>query len=269
MKATYRTFFGLQKEPFGSDLPLEDILLTAALSEVNQRVEYTLRIGAVGLLTGEIGSGKSTALRYAAGSLHPAEYVSLYLTATTGSILELYRQILTELGIEKMSASKAILTGLIRQAVVELVEAKKMKVALIIDEASLLRLEVFSELHTLCQFDKDSKPYLPLILAGQASLIDKLSYRSSAPLASRVVCRAHLQGLDKDGMQQYLLHHLKLAGVKKPLFDESALTAIHQGSGGLLRKANHLARGALIAAGAEKCQTVSAEHVRIAATEVF
>ena len=81
-----------------------------------------------------------------------------FTSATTGSILELYRQILTELGIEKMSASKAILTGLIRQAVVELVEAKKMKVALIIDEASLLRLEVFSELHTLCQFDKDSKP---------------------------------------------------------------------------------------------------------------
>lgn len=264
MKATYRSFFGLQKEPFGSDLPLEDILLTTELSEVNQRVDYTLRIGAVGVLTGEIGSGKSTALRYAAGKLHPAEYLSLYLTATTGSILELYRQILTELGIEKMSASKAILTGLIRQAVVELV-----KVALVIDEASLLRLEVFAELHTLCQFDKDSKPYLPLILAGQASLVDKLSYRSSAPLASRVVCRAHLQGLDKDGMQQYLLHHLKLAGVKKSLFDETALTAIHQGSGGLLRKANHLARGALIAAAAEKCQTVSAEHVRIAATEVF
>ena len=87
---------------------------------------------------------------------------------------------------------------------------------MIIDEASFLRLEVFSELHTLCQFDKDSKPYLPLILAGQGSLMDKLSYKSSAPLASRVVCRAHLKGLDKDGMQQYLLHHLKLAGVKKP-----------------------------------------------------
>ena len=269
MKQTYRTFFGLHKEPFGSDLPLEDILLTPALSEVKERVDYTLRIGAVGVLTGEIGSGKSTALRYAAGSLHPAEHVSLYLTATTGSILELYRQILTELGIEKTSASKAMLTGLIRQAVIELVEAKKMKVALIIDEASLLRLEVFAELHTICQFDKDSKPYLPLILAGQSLLIDKLSYRNCAPLASRVICRAHLKGLDKEGMQQYLLHHLKLAGVKKPLFDETATTAIHQGSGGLLRKANHLARGALIAAAAEKCLTVSAEHVRRAATEVF
>jgi len=269
MKPTYRNFFGLQKEPFGSDLPLEDILLTTELSEVTQRFEYVLRIGGVGVLTGEIGSGKSTALRYASGKLHPSEYYSLYLTATTGSILELYRQILTELGIEKTTASKAVLTRSIRQAVVELVEAKKMKVALVIDEASLLRLEVFSELHTICQFDKDSKPYLPLILAGQANLVDKLSYRSCAPLASRVICRAHLQGLDKEGMQQYLLHHLRLAGVKKPLFDETALTAIHQGSGGLLRKANHLARGALMAAAAEKCQTVSAEHVRIAATEVF
>ena len=59
--------------------------------------------------TGEIGSGKSIALRYAAGSLHPAEYFSLYLTATTGSILELYRQILTELGIEKTSATSLAL----------------------------------------------------------------------------------------------------------------------------------------------------------------
>lgn len=269
MKPTYRSFFGLQKEPFGSDLPIEEILLTTELGDVRERFDYVLRIGGIGLLTGEIGSGKSTALRYAAGKLHPAEYYSLYVTATTGSILELYRQILTELGIEQCSPSKAMLTRLIRQGILELVEGKKMKTALIIDEASLLRMEVFCELHTICQFDKDSKPYLPLILAGQGSLIDKLCYKSSAPLASRIICRAHLQGLDKEGMAQYLLHHLRLAGVKKPLFDESATTAIHQGSGGLLRKANHLARGALIAAAAEKCATVSAEHVRIAATEVF
>ncbi|MCK7511407.1 MAG: hypothetical protein MZV70_50070 [Desulfobacterales bacterium] len=71
MKATYRSFFGLQKEPFGSDLPIEDILLTRELSEVTQRFEYTLRIGGVGVLTGEIGSGKSTALRYACSQAAP------------------------------------------------------------------------------------------------------------------------------------------------------------------------------------------------------
>ena len=69
-------------------------------------------------------------------------------------------------------------------------------------------------------------------------------------------------------MDAYLNHHLKIAGIAQQLFSEPAVTAIQQGSGGLLRRANHLARGALIAAAAEKTQLVSAEHVRIAATEL-
>jgi type II secretory pathway predicted ATPase ExeA len=94
-------------------------------------------------------------------------------------------------------------------------------------------------------------------------------YRTSAPLASRIITRAHMEGLTREGMQQYLLHHLNLAGIKKSLFEETAVTAIHQGSGGLLRKANNLARGALMAASDQKSMMVNAEHVRLAATEIF
>jgi type II secretory pathway predicted ATPase ExeA len=192
-----------------------------------------------------------------------------YVTATSGSIIELYRQITTEMGIHQSSASRAVLTRLIKNEITELVDGKKMKVALIVDEASLLRIEVLSELHTLCQFHKDSKPWLPLILAGQATLIDKMMYRASAPLASRIVARSHMEGLNRQGMQQYLEHHLTLAGISANLFEEAAVTAIHQGSGGLLRKANHLARGALIAAATKESMIVTAEHVRLAATEIF
>lgn len=71
------------------------------------------------------------------------------------------------------------------------------------------------------------------------------------------------------GMEAYLLHHLVLAGLKTNPFEESAITAIQQGSGGLFRKANHLARGALIAAAAEKSLSVTPEHVRLAATGIF
>jgi type II secretory pathway predicted ATPase ExeA len=269
MNETYRTFFGFGREPFISDLALKEILQTEELTAAQKRFEYTLRLGGVGLVTGEIGSGKSTALRYASGNLHPSAYQTFYVVASSGSILELYRQISTELGITKTTNSKAVITGLIRKEIIELVQAKKMKVVLIIDEASLLRLEVFAELHTLCQFDKDSKPWLPLILAGQSTLIDKLTYRTSAPLASRIIVRSHLEGLNRQGMEQYLTHHLKLAGVKNNLFQDAAVTAIHQGSGGLLRKANHLARGALVAAAAAKAPMVEPEHVRLAATELF
>lgn len=269
MNEHYRSFFGFTREPFAADLAQNEILENEAVSEVKTRFDYAVRLGAVGIVTGEIGSGKSTALRFASGSLHPSEYQVFYVTASSGSILELYRQILEVLSIGKTGNSRAVLTAMIRKEIAQLVEEKKLRVALIIDEASLLRLEVFAELHTICQFHKDSKHYLPLILAGQANLVDKLMYRASAPLASRVVARSHLEGLDRHGMQRYIEHHLKLAGIKNNLFEDSALTAIHQGSGGLLRKANHLARGALIAAASSKSIRVAAEHVRLAATEIF
>lgn len=130
-------------------------------------------------------------------------------------------------------------------------------------------LDVFAEIHTLCQFQQDSKAWLPVILAGQSNLIDKLMYRGSQPLASRIVARSHLEGVDRRGMEEYLVHHLAIAGIKKNIFDDAAVTAIHQGSGGLFRKANHLARGALIAAAKEQSMIVTAEHVRLAATEIF
>ncbi len=269
MESNYRAFFGMKKEPFRVDPDLSEILLTDELQAVKNRFDYTINLGGAAIVTGEIGSGKSTSLRYAAENLHPSEYKTLYITATSGSILEVYRQIAQELGINRSSTSKAVMTRIIKKEVMEYVNGKKMKVVLIIDEASLLRLEVLAELHTICQFHKDSKTWLPLIIAGQSSLVDKLTYRSSAPLASRIVARSHLEGLNRHGMEHYLEHHQKIAGLSSNLFDDASVTAIYQGSGGLLRKANHLARGALIAASKEKKQTVTAEHVRISASEIF
>ena len=269
MGESYRAFFGLQREPFCADISLKEVLVTPAINAVSDRIRYAIRLGAVALVTGEIGSGKSTALRYVMGNLHPAEYRILYVTATSGSILELYRQIISEMGIDIASNSRAILTRIIKQEIVELSRGKKMKVLLVIDESSLLRLSVFAELHTLTQFENDSKPFLPLVLAGQNNLVDSLRFRDSLPLASRVVAKNHLQGIDRQAMEEYLEHHLSIAGVKLSLFEDGAVTAIHQGSGGLFRKANHLARGSIIAAAKSKSTMVSAEHVRLAATEIL
>jgi len=162
MLNSYRQYFALQKEPFAADIPRKEILETKTLTAVHDRIHYAMRLGGIALVTGEIGSGKSTALRY-----------------VIGGILELYRQILAELGVENAGISRVKMTRRIQREVQEWVTGKKMKIALMIDEASLLRLEVFAELHTLTQFEQDSKPFLPIILAGQANLIDNLLYRNS------------------------------------------------------------------------------------------
>jgi len=264
----YKSFFGFTKEPFLQEIKTEDLYLTAALQETEERINYAINIASICVITGEVGSGKSTALRYASSKLHPSLYRLIPVVASTGSTLEILRQICIALDVESRSHSIAILIKTIRGILREISQRKQIPV-LIIDEANLMRLEVFTELHTIGQFELDSRPIMPIILAGQNNLIDKLMYYTSRPLASRVVGRSHLEGLRLKDMAGYLRHHLEIAGVREQLFSDEAVLAIHQGSGGLLRKANTLARGSLIAAAREKCQVVSAEHVRIASTEII
>lgn len=90
----------------------------------------------------------------------------------------------------------------------KLLQPKKQKIIIVVDEAHLLRVDIFAELHTITQFDNDSKKLFSLVLAGQPNLLEKMTYRSSAPLASRVVARTHLSHLNQDQMTVYLEHHL-------------------------------------------------------------
>lgn len=265
----YLLFFGLKRTPFAADIELKHILETPDLTATADRLEYAVGLGAMAMITGEVGAGKSTAIRWYAGKLHPSSHKLLWITATSGSILEFYRQLLAELDIQTASSSKAVLTRLIKEQIIDLARNKKLQPVLVIDEASLLRLDVFAELHTITQFEGDSKPWLPIILVGQNNLADNLLYRTAIPLTSRIVTRYHFKNVDRQALADYLLHHLKIAGLKQNPLEEAAVTAIHQGAGGLFRKANHLARGALVAASSEKSQTVTADHVRIAASELL
>ena len=263
-----RHFFGFTREPFSPDVKVDELYHTAGLVGAKERFLYAVNLGAVSVVTGDVGSGKSTALRYASSFLHPSQYQIISVVASTGSIVEILKQICIALDIEWSAISLAKLMHSVRSAVAEIGKRKQVPV-LIIDEASLLRLEVFAQLHTIGQFDMDSKPLLPIILAGQNNLLDKLAYLTSRPLASRVIGRSHLEGLKQKDMAGYLKHHLEIAGIQEQIYSEEAILAIHQGSGGLLRRANLLAKGSLIAAAREKCMVVSAEHVRLASTEIF
>ena len=66
-----RHFFGFTKEPFSPDIKLDELYHSAALEGVKERFLYAVSLGAISVITGDVGSGKSTALRYASGGLHP------------------------------------------------------------------------------------------------------------------------------------------------------------------------------------------------------
>ena len=264
----YSIYFGFKSTPFSSEIATKDLLKLPTMVAVKERFDYVTQ-GGVFVLTGEVGSGKSTSLRWAQNHFHPSQYLFINITATGGSLIELYRQLCWGINIEVKTGSRSALMKLFKANIREISSTKKQKIVIVIDEAHLLRGEVFAELHTATQFDNDSKNLFSMTLAGQPSLLDKLTFRTSAALASRVVTRTHLTNLNQEQVSLYLEHHLSVAGVKKQLFTPAAITAIYQGSAGILRKINQLARGGLIAAAAEKVNEITAEHIRIAATELI
>lgn len=265
----YLEYFGFKAVPFPVTISPKNLLKLPDMVGVKDRLDYTLNLGGVMVVTGEVGSGKSTALRWAMSHYHPNELTTIEVVSNSASLNELYKQLCWALNLNVSSASRSLLSRMIKTAIKDLVVGKQLKVLLVIDEANLLRLDIFAELHTLTQFDSDIVSPFAIALVGQTTLLDKLTYRNSSPLASRIVAKTHLKAITKDQMLDYLNHHLKIAGIKKSLFGQDAITAIQQGSSGLLREANNLARGGLIAAASECSDLVGAEHIRTASTELI
>jgi type II secretory pathway predicted ATPase ExeA len=264
----YKNFYGFQKEPFPQIIDVKSIYHFPGIEEMEARFNFAVDSGMVLVITGAIGAGKSTFLRYACSKFHPAKYKIIPVVANSGSMLEMMRQIALGFQIENGSSSITRISKEIKQAMTDFF-SKKTTPVLVIDEAHLMREAIFREIHTLLQLEMSSDKIMPLILSGQVILVDKLKYHSANALASRVMGKAHIEGLDLQRMSEYLLHHLKIAGIKDMLYNEASVMAIHQGSGGILRKANMLARGALLAAAFKKSRMVTAEHVRLAATELI
>jgi general secretion pathway protein A len=266
---SYKTFYGFKSEPFARDIATKDLLRLPSMVGVKERFDYCLSLGGVMAIFGEVGSGKSTAIRWTLSQYHPSELKSVALVATTGSVTELYKQLAWGLDMTASSTSKATILTAAKAAIREISTTKKQRVAIFVDEAQLLRRDVLAELHTLQHFDHDGSSFLSLILCGQPSLLEHLQYRAAAPLASRVMTKAHTKALSSSEMEEYVNHHVRVAGSKKLLFDAAAITAIHQGSAGGLRRANQLASGGLMAASLGKRDLVTAEDIRAAASELI
>ena len=263
-----RHFFGLKKDPFPQDVAIRDLFPLPALEPLRQRVKFAVQQKAVSVITGDVGAGKSTALRYMANQFNSSEYQIIPLIGGQYSLMELYRLILLAFGIKFAAYQITLMVKMIRDQITE-IASRHVTPIMIIDEAHLFKSAVFNQFHTLFQFEYDSKPVMPVILCGQERLLDHLMTNAARPLASRVLGRNHLEAIEKDVMERYLTHHLNMAGLKQSVFPKQTVLAIHSSSGGILRKANLIVKSAMLAAAIDGQQMVSPEHVRIAASELI
>lgn len=262
----YRSVFGLTHPPFDRQLTADQLFRTPALDELHTRLTYLVETRSLGLLTGEPGSGKSTALRRLRDSLHPDTVRAIYLHDTAVNPADFFRQLALELGLEP-HWSRALGFRAVQQEIVRLVKERHLTVLLVVDEAHHLRPDLLALLPLLTNFDWDGQNRLSLLLAGQSGLRNKLRMAHLESLAQRISVRYALPRLDRDATRLYLEHRLRLAGLDRPLFSEPAVEALFSASAGLMRQVDSLAHHALAAAAIQRARIVDADHVLRAAEE--
>jgi general secretion pathway protein A len=248
-------FFGFKKTPFSDSPDAKQLFASQAWIQLKARLQFLVDHHGAGLITGEVGSGKSTATRSFLAALNPNLFKVVYLHWSSGSTLDLLRQLALELDLEP-AHHRGDLARQISQAIVRLNQTKKQHPILVCDEAQLLRHAALEQFPLLLNFDMDSSRYLTLLLVGQPLLRRTLSLQMHEALRQRICVHYHLDGLSRDELDSYVAQQLKAAGVTQPLFDDTARQALYQATKGIPRKVNKLALTALRLAAARKVSSV-------------
>lgn len=241
----YTKFFGLTKKPF-SLIPDPSFLF---LSPKHKKALTTLQYGLVSqagftVITGEIGSGKTTLVRSLLNKLSSDCEVGL-ITNTHSAFGDLLTWVLAAFKIESSATNKAERY----QAFVDFITQKNetdKRVVLIVDEAQNMDIQTQEELRLLSNINVSQDIMLQLVLVGQPELVEKLNRPELVQFSQRISIEYHLQPLNYKETEQYIHYRLKVAGSKDIIFHPSACAALYYYSGGIPRLINNLGDLALV-----------------------
>jgi len=241
----YENYYGFQEKPF-SMLPDPHFLYPSKKHQLAlAQLEYGLwNQASFSVVTGEIGTGKTTLIRYLLQQLEDDVVVGL-ISNTHKSFGDLMHWILNAFKLPYAEAEKV---GLYRVFADFLIDqyANNKHTVLIIDEAQNMDHDTLEELRLLSNINSEKDQVLQIILAGQAGLRDFLRDPSLEQFAQRIAVDYHLDPLDEQETINYIRHRLSVAGGDPDLFDEDACSVIYQYSGGTPRLINILCDTALV-----------------------
>jgi len=265
----YLKYFGLTERPFSIAPDPNYLYMSARHKEAMAHLSYGLSQGGCFIvLTGEVGTGKTTLCRNLLSDLPDNVDVALILNANINE-LELLQTICDELKIEyQTSDSQKQLLDQINRHLLDTF-AENRHTVLIIDEAQLLSRDVLEKVRLLTNLETTKSKLLQIILIGQPELNDLLSRNDLRQLAQRVTARYHLGALKRSETDDYINFRLGVAGCKQPIFSRQALGKLHSLTGGIPRKMNVLADHALLSAYSKTQSMVDSRCVKTAANEVF
>jgi len=245
-------FYGFSLTPFTKSIASKDLYPSRGHCEIQGRLAFALQERLPTLITGDVGTGKSTALRAFAHSLDRNVFAVVYLSNPHLTITTLYCQVLLALQIEPAFGFSRLLPQL--RSTLSDFARKGRYVLLIVDEAHLLPPELFDQLRFLLNEDMDSSSLITLVLLGQPDLAHKLRFAPYEALHQRIAVRYHLRPFDLEETAGYIKHHLRLAGYQGQLLSDDFVSGVYGHTKGVARKINNVCRSALLLGATEHKQ---------------
>jgi len=271
----YLEHFGLERQPFQLSPDANFLYLSKGHARAKSYMEYTVwnRDGFV-VITGEIGSGKTTLFQQLLRSVSD-DVVIARIYQTQLDEIEFFQAILLEFGLEPFNAGKVELISMLNTFLLEQY-AEGRQVILIVDEAQNLSKRVLEELRMLTGMETDEERVLNLILVGQPELKKLLDAPGMEQLSQRIRFRFHLRALEQDDIANYIMHRMKIAGIKKKnafesnnaIIKDECIPLIYRYTGGIPRLVNTLCDTALICAFVENKKKVTVNTIEEAVNEL-
>ena len=241
----FETFYGMTQTPFTRDLPPDALYGSAALNEIVSRLAYAAERQWFAVVTGDCGTGKSTAIRRLHARLDPAQYQVMYLADSHLTPRYFYKGLLEQLGCEAQYFRGDAKRQLHRE--VEILRGvHQLRPVAIVDEAHLLDRDMLEEVRFLLNQHMDSTSPMALILVGQTELWDRLMRQAYAAIRQRIDVQCRVPYYDRAEVGAYIQAHLSYAGTTQAIFSEQALDAIYRYSSGTARLINKVCTHSLL-----------------------
>lgn len=253
----YEPFYGFKEKPFDLHPDPDYLYMSREHENTFTHLEYAIleNKGFV-VVTGEIGSGKTTLINYLLNRIAADIHVGL-INNTNIQPSEFLKMICQEFELDPRTNDKAELIDILSGFLIDQFAAGQ-RVVLIIDEAQNLTNDTMEEIRMLSNIETEKHHLIQIILVGQPELRFKLQQRNLKQIVQRVTVQCHLKGLQADEVEQYINHRLEIGGASRfDIFDNETIKHIAVYSRGIPRLINILCDSALVYGFADELETIT------------